>query len=58
MSHQTFLIGAFIIGALSSMFGYPIYNFDTKKFSLANLALIVVLMGSWTIIFLHTHESR
>jgi len=58
MTHQAFLIGAFVIGALASMFGYPIYDFDTKKFSLANFGLIVVLMIAWTIIFLHTYESR
>ncbi|MFA5323946.1 MAG: hypothetical protein WC373_14840 [Smithella sp.] len=42
-------IGAIIIGVLTSIAGYPIYNFSTGVFSFLNLLIVAGSVSLWYI---------
>ena len=47
---NTAIIGCFVIGFLTSITGFPIYNFEINKFSITNLLIVVSLCFLWCMI--------
>jgi hypothetical protein len=45
------MIGAFVIGAVTSALGCPVYDFGGLGFSLRNTCLVVVLVILWRVAF-------
>ena len=45
-------VGAMIIGMLTYMLGFPIYDVDSNVFSLSNLLILVGFTTLWTILII------
>jgi hypothetical protein len=44
-------VGSFLIGVITALAGFPIFNFETRKFSLINFAILFVATLAWVIFY-------